>query len=381
MRHDSLIEPDVEGPRERFRRFAEMVLAPHAAQSDQTGLLEPRVIDAMCGEGLLGAPVSVEHGGSGMSMIDYGLLTAEVARVCAASRTLLTVHNLVALTLQRWGRSSLKTGLLADLATGRALAAIALSEPDAGSDIQSISTTITPELGGYRLNGRKSWVSFGMIADWFLVFGLSPSGGVALMVAASTPGLSRRPELEMTGARAGMMAHLDFDNCFIADEHMVARPGFGLSHVASTAVDHGRYSVDWGGVGVAEACLDLTMRHLRARRQFGQAMADLPLAKAAVSQMFVDARAARHLCHAAGELRDQHSADALVETMAAKYFAAGAAARAANTAVRLHGARGLLASHPVQRLLRDAKVLEIIEGGPELHELLIAAQLGPKGVP
>jgi alkylation response protein AidB-like acyl-CoA dehydrogenase len=363
-------------PRPAFRRFAETFVAPHAAASDAAARLDGEVIEAIRREGFLGAPVSAACGGRGMTMVDYGLLTAEVARACASARTLLTVHNMVALTLERWAGAAMKAGLLESLARGRALAAFALSEPDGGSDIQSITTTIAAAPGGFRLNGRKAWTSFGMLADWFLVFGQSDGGSLAVMVPADAPGLSRRAEPDMTGTRASLIAHLEFDDCRVPSENRVGRPGFGLSHVAATALDHGRYSVAWAGVGIIEACLEATRAFLGSRHQFGRCMADLPLAKAAVSRMFVDGRAARQLCLSAGALRDRRSADALVETMAAKYFASAAAARAANAAVRLHGARGLLASHPVQRLLRDAKVLEVIEGGEEIHELLIASQLG-----
>ena len=373
-----MIGDPIKERRVGFRRFADTFVAPYAAESDARGELAPDVIDAIRRAGYLGAPLSADVGGRGMSMVDYGLLTAELGRACGSARTLLTVHNLVALTLQRWTGPAFKTGLLRDLAEGRALAAIALSEPDAGSDIRSISTKITVVPNGFRVTGRKAWTSFGMLADWFLVFGITQGGGMAVMVPANVAGLSRWPVEDMTGTRAALIAHLEFKECFVAAENAVGRPGFGLSHIAATALDHGRYSVAWGGVGVADACLALTVGYLKNRRQFGERMADLPLAKAAISRMFVDARAARQLCLSAGGLRDLHSDEALVETLAAKYFATACAARAANAAVRLHGARGLLASHPTQRLLRDAKVLEIIEGGEEVHELLIASQLRPE---
>jgi hypothetical protein len=373
VRDGRLDPPQGAGP--PFRAFAQREIAPFAAASDATGNLAAAAADALRREGFLGAPVSPENGGLGMSAVDYGLLTAEVGRACASARTLLTVHNLVALTLQRWAGAALRRTLLRDLASGRKLAAIALSEPAAGSDIQAIEATAALEGGAYRLRGRKAWTSFGLTADWLLVFAQSDQGSVALMASSDTPGLSRHPITNMSGIRGGAMADLQFDDCLVPRENLVGRPGFGLSHVAATALDHGRYSVAWGAVGLADACLDTAWDYLRGRRQFGERMADLPLAQAALSRMFVDARAARQLCLSAGRLRDERSADALVETLAAKYFSAGVAVRAANANARLRGARGLTASDPAQRLLRDAKVLEVIEGGVELHELLIARQL------
>jgi hypothetical protein len=143
-------------------------------------------------------------------------------------------------------------------------------------------------------------------------------------------------------------------------------------------LDQGRYSVAWGAVGIAEACLAETAKYLSERRQFGGRMIDLPLARAKLTRIIAESRAARQLCLNAGRLRDAKSPDALVETMIAKYVSTAAAGRIANIAVSLHGARGLSNEYPVERLLRDAKAMEIIEGGEEIHELLISAQLIPE---
>jgi glutaryl-CoA dehydrogenase (non-decarboxylating) len=358
-----------------YRRLVAEYVLPHARSSDCAGRLDPLVVEALRQHGWLGAPASPEHGGGGLDMVSYGLLTGEVGRACSSARTLLTVHNLVALTVQRWAGPALRRTLLPLLAQGKQIAALALSEPDAGSDIQAINSTLIRDGESFRLNGVKTWTSFGLLADWFLVFARSAEGAVALMISADAPGLSRQAITDVIGTRASMLAELHFDNCMVQPDQIVGRPGFGLSHVAATALDHGRYSVAWGAVGLIDACLVATLAHLAGRRQFGERMLDLPLARAAISRIFIDSRAARQLCLSAGILREARDPEALLETMVAKCFAAAAAVRCANAAVRLHGARGLSEAHDVERLLRDAKVIEIVEGSEEIHELLIASQI------
>lgn len=361
--------------RTRYRAYAQKFIAPKAAEADRCGRLDPEVVDALRCEGFLGAPMAQEYGGLGMDMVSYGLLNAEIGRTCSSCRTLLTVHNLVGLTLQRWGNPFIRREVLPDLSAGRKVAAIAMSESPAGSDISSMRTMLSSNGATLRLEGQKAWTSFGLLADWFLVFAQSEDGPVAVLIPADSPGLARQPMTAVTGIRGNMLAELTFQNCPVEPQQIVGKPGFGFSHISTCALDHGRYSVAWGAVGVAEACLSETVRYLSERQQFGGRMIDLPLARASLSQMMVKSRAARQLCMAAGRLRAAKSPDALLETMVAKYFAAGAAAWIANAAVRLHGARGLSCDYAVERFLRDAKAMEIIEGGEEVLELLIAAQL------
>jgi alkylation response protein AidB-like acyl-CoA dehydrogenase len=161
-------------------------------------------------------------------------------------------------------------------------------------------------------------------------------------------------------------------------ENLVGRAGFGLSHVAASALDYGRYSVAWGCVGLLRACLEASVRHAHERRQFGSLLKDHQLIRRMLTDMMTDARAARLLCLRAGNLKDAGDPSASVETLVAKYFAARAAMRAAGDAVQIHGAVGCSAESPVSRYFRDAKVMEIIEGSNEIQQLTIAdyAHLG-----
>jgi alkylation response protein AidB-like acyl-CoA dehydrogenase len=252
------------------------------------------------------------------------------------------------------------------------LCALALSEPDVGSDAAGVKTEARLEGEEYVLNGRKKWITFGQIAQLFLVLARCDGKLASFIVPSDSPGFSRRPINGVVGTRASLLAELEFKDCRVPASFLTGRIGFGLSHVVSTALDQGRYSVAWGSVGIAQACLDATLEYTASRHQFGVHLREHQLVQRKLTDMIVETRAARLLCYRAGYLRQIADPDATAETLVAKYFAARAAVRAANDAVQLHGANGLSDEYPVARYLRDAKVMEIIEGSTQIQQITIA---------
>jgi glutaryl-CoA dehydrogenase (non-decarboxylating) len=178
--------------------------------------------------------------------------------------------------------------------------------------------------------------------------------------------------MDVLGLRASMLAELRLEGCRVPRENVVGRAGFGFSHVASTALDHGRYSVAWGCVGIAQACLDACLRYTSERRQFGSYLKDHQLIQQMLTDIITNVRAARLLCLNAGCLRDAGDPRAVVETTIAKYFASTSAARAAHDAVQIHGANGCGSEYPVERYFRDSKIMEIIEGSTQMQQVTIA---------
>jgi glutaryl-CoA dehydrogenase (non-decarboxylating) len=356
-----------------FRAFTAAEIAPHAGRWDREEAIPLELIRRLRERGYLGSNVSPDHGGLGRDMITYGLLTEEIAKGCSSVRSLLTVHDMVAHAVQRWGSREQKERWLPRLARGEILGALALSEPHAGSDAKSIETTATENAGdGWVLDGRKKWTTFGQIADLFLIFAQAgDEKPAAFLVERETPGLTVRPLQGILGTRASMLAEIELRGCRVAQESLVGRIGFGISHVAAAALEHGRYSVAWGSVGIAQACLDACRSYAAERRQFGVPLADHQLIRRLLADMIVDVRAARLLCLRAGWLRDAADPGAFMETMAAKYFASRVAVRAANDAVQLHGANGCSDDYPVGRYLRDAKVMEIIEGSTQIQQITL----------
>jgi alkylation response protein AidB-like acyl-CoA dehydrogenase len=368
------LDAEAERARAEFRAVVNACIAPQAARADKEGVLPGETLRALRSLKALGATLDAEFGGAGLSAGLYGLLTVEVARGCGAARTLMTVHELTAQTLARFARGALKAEYLPSLARGALLGAVAFSEPDAGTDLAGVSTTVTFKPDCAVVNGAKSWVSAGVIADLFLVLGRSEKGPVAVVLRADAPGLKRTPRPDMVALRGSMMADLEINDCEIPLDHVLAKPGQGISHIAMHALDHGRHSVAWGAAGVAEACLASAMEFARTRTLDGKRLGEHDLARALITRMAVGTRSALLLCWKAGELRDARRPEAILETMIAKYAAVEAANMAARTVQRLHGARGLSSDHPLERWTRDVRALEIIEGSVEALEIVIGAQ-------
>jgi len=355
-----------------FRAFVNEEIVPNADRYDREERVEPEAIKKLAAQGMLGAVLPVEFGGAGMDAITFGLLNEEVGRGCSSLRSLLTVHSMVASAILKWGSKAQKERWLRKLAAGEAIAAFALTEPDAGSDAKSIQASATSSDSFYTLNGRKKWITFGQIADLFLVFAQNKGRAAAFLVESDRPGISIKPITGILGVRGSMLAEVTLEDCRIPGEGLLAREGFGLSHVAASALDYGRYSVACGCVGLAQACLDASVEYTSKREQFGTYLKDHQLIRQMITEMVTGIKAARLLCYQAGYLRDKGDPNSIMEISIAKYFSSRVAAKAASDAVQIHGANGCSSDYPVQRYMRDAKIMEIIEGSTQIQEITIA---------
>ena len=356
-----------------FRAFAREAIIPEADRYDQEERTPVELIRKIAQQGYLGALAPVENGGAGMDMITFGLLNEEIGRACSSVRSLLTVHSMVTYAIAKWGSKRQKATWLHRLAAGELIGAFGLSEPNVGSDAKSVETTATPCGDCYILNGTKRWITYGQIAGLFLIFARCEGKISAFLVERDAPGFSTKPIFGMLGTRASMLAELHLHNCEIPKENMLGGLGFGLATVATSALDIGRYSVACGCVGIAQACLDASLHYTSKRKQYGVYLKDHQLIQQMITNMIVNVKAARLLCYQAGYLKDIGDPSTVMETWTAKYFASLAATKAANDAVQIHGALGCSTEYPVQRYLRDAKIMEIIEGSTQIQQINIAS--------
>ncbi|WP_375476973.1 acyl-CoA dehydrogenase family protein [uncultured Nostoc sp.] len=355
-----------------FRAFVNQEICPDAGEWDSKEFTPPELIKKIAQRGFLGAILPQEYGGQGMDMITYGILNEEIGRGCSSIRSLLTVHNMVAHALCKWGNKSQKQYWLPKFASGETIAAFALSEPNVGSDAKSVETTATLAGDVYVLNGQKKWITYGQIADVFLVFAKCEGKPTAFLVEKNSPELSVKPMSGILGVRASMSAELHFNNCQVSLENLVGKLGFGFSYIAATALDYGRYSVASGCVGIAQACLEACIKYTNERKQFGVYLKEHQLIRQMISQMITNVKAARLLCYQAGYLKDINDPNSILETSIAKYFASTVATKIANDAVQIHGGNGCNSEYPVERYLRDSKIMEIIEGTTQIQEITIA---------
>ncbi|MBW4569117.1 MAG: acyl-CoA dehydrogenase family protein [Tolypothrix carrinoi HA7290-LM1] len=355
-----------------FRAFVNQEICPDAGEWDRKEFTPPKLIIKIAERGFLGAILPHEYGGQGMDMITYAILNEEIGRGCSSVRSLLTVHNMVAHALCKWGNKFQKQYWLPKFASGEMIAAFALSEPNVGSDAKSVETTATLADDAYILNGQKKWITYGQIADVFLVFAKCEGKPTAFLVEKNSPGLSVKPMSGILGVRASMSAELQFNNCHVSLENLVGKLGFGFSYIAATALDYGRYSVASGCVGIAQACLEACIKYTNERKQFGVYLKEHQLIRQMISQMIANVKAARLLCYQAGYLKDINDPNSIMETSIAKYFASIVATKIANDAVQIHGGNGCSSEYPVERYLRDSKIMEIIEGSTQIQEITIA---------
>jgi alkylation response protein AidB-like acyl-CoA dehydrogenase len=358
--------------RAEFRAFVDAEIAPHADLHDREERLSEDVIRKMAAQGYLGATVPAAYGGQVMDAITFGLLNEEIGRGCTAARGLITVQSMATRVIDRWGSDAQKTRWLRELATGQKIGAFALTEPEHGCDAANIEATAEQTDGGFVINGRKRWISYGQIADVFLVFAQTEKRVSAFLVERDTPGLTVEPMKGLLGARGSMLAELRFEDCRVAAENLVARLGFGLVPVGFTALDVGRYSIAWGAVGLAQACLDSSIQYTKRRKQFGVRLRDHQLIKRMITDMMTDITAARLMCCQAGVLSETDDRDSLNNMCMAKYHATNMAVRVTNAAVQMHGANGYSRDYPVERFYRDAKIGQMIEGSNEMLQLMIS---------
>ncbi|GGO22435.1 acyl-CoA dehydrogenase [Microbispora rosea subsp. aerata] len=364
---------------ESFLEFTASRIAPYAGDWDNARRLPRDVISALGEAGHLGALVPAEYGGSGMDLIEFGLLNEAIGTGCSSVRSVVTVHSMVCRAVQRWGSREQRERWLPRLASGEWVGAFALSEPGAGNDAARIGTTARRDGEHYVLDGTKKWITYAQAADVFLVFGHDEGRFAAFLVERDTPGLTVVPIDDVLGTRASMLAELRFTGCRVPRTALLGRVGFGLSAVATDALEIGRYSVAWGSVGLAQACLEASVRYAGERRQFGAPLIKHQLIQRLITDMATSVSAARLLCVQAGELKSADHPDAVTAVWMAKYFASTAASRAASDAVQIQGANGCDPAGSAQRLFRDAKIAEIIEGSTQIQQTTIASLVSQAG--
>ena len=355
-----------------FRAFVNREIVPYADSWDREERTPPEPIAQLARNGYLGALIPVESGGRGFDAISYGLLNEEVGRGCSSLRNLLTVHCMIGQVILRWGTRNQKDYWLPRLAAGETIAAFGLTEPNVGSDAKSLEATAKLSGDSYILNGQKLWTTYGQVANLFLVFAQCEGRPTAFLVDRESPGFSVKPITGMLGVRASMLADLFMNDCRIPKDNLVGRVGLGISHIGSYALDYGRYSVAWGCVGIAQACLEACLRYTSERKQFGVYLKEHQLIQQMMTGMITNLDAARLLCFQAGYLKDIGDPRSIMETTIAKYFASTMVTKVANDAVQIHGANGISSKYPVQRYLRDSRIMEIVEGSTQIQEMTIA---------
>ena len=349
---------------------------PGARQRDAAESFDAALYRKVGDLGLTGLGIAPERDGGGGGLLQTAIATEELARFDPSmSLTLLASLSLATIGIERFGTDAQKEQYVPPLARGESVGAFCLTEPNAGSDAASGSTHAAPKDGGYLLNGAKTYITNGDVADTLLVFATAEPGSrakgiVSLIVEAGAPGLEARKQHGKLGMRASTTSDIYFDDVFVPDENLVAPAGEGFK-VAMQILDASRPIIGAQAVGIAQGAFDLAMKHVNQRKQFGQTIAGFQGVQWMLADMATQLEAARLLTYQAASLHDDGLPFAKQASMA-KLFASETATRVADMALQLHGGIGYFKESPVERYYRDAKVTEIYEGTSQIQRLVIS---------
>ncbi len=364
---------DVQLTRQReFREFVAREVAPAAADWDRAEKIPAATVASLASAGYLGSTIPAKFGGQGWDTVTFGLLNEAFGRASASLTDLLTVQAMVAMTVLKWGSEEQKSRWLPGLARGEIIGAFALTEPGAGSDLQSLQTQFTPAGDGtYRLSGQKTWISYGQTAGLFLVIGYAGSLPLACLLPRESAGVTVEPVTGMLGFRAAGLARVSFAEVTIPAANVLGRPGAALSFIAPVGLQYGRISTACSALGLLRGCFEEAATRAATRKVGTAAVGDFGMIRSLLARMGTDLHAAGLLCLAACRATDDRLPEAFTRALMAKYFSSQAAVRAAADAVQIWGAAGCHEDAPVSRYYRDAKILEIIEGTTQIHEELL----------
>jgi acyl-CoA dehydrogenase len=369
---------DQRALQETARRFARTEIAPVAAKLDRTETFPQAICEKAFELGLVNYCIPAELGGPGLSHLDQVIVTEEIAAGCAAVATTLTCNDLANIPIALYGTPEQRRRLLAPFTERLRYASFCLTEPGAGSDPGALATRATREGDSYVLEGTKCFITNGGVADQFTVFAtvdpkLGRRGLSCFVVEGRPAGLSVAKKEEKMGQRASNTVMLHFDGVRVPAANRIGAEGEGFQ-VAMGTLDQSRPLTAIFAVGIARAALEHAVAHARERKQFGRPIADQQAVQFMLADMASDIEAARLLAWKAAWLLDSGKKNTLVSSHA-KRFAADMAMRATTDAVQIFGGYGYTSEYPVEKLMRDAKLIQIYEGTSQIQRLVIAREL------
>jgi alkylation response protein AidB-like acyl-CoA dehydrogenase len=378
----TLLNEEEQMLREMVREFAERELAPRARAMDEAGRMDPDLIPQLFELGIMGVEIPERWGGTGASFFAAVLAVEELSRVDPAVGVLVDVQNtLINNCILRYGSDEQKDRYLPRLAQDT-VGAYALSEAGSGSDAFALATRATPADGGWRLNGRKMWITNGGEAGLFLVFANArPEQGyrgiTAFLVERDFPGVTVGKKEDKLGIRASSTVELILDDVHVPDPNVLGAVGAGYK-VAIETLNEGRIGIGAQMLGLAQGALDHTLRYVKERQQFGRPIADFQGVQFQLAQMRTELEATRLLVYNAARLKDAGQ-PYLVEAAMAKLYASQAAQRIASQCIDLFGGYGFTREYPVEKLYRDAKIGTIYEGTSNMQLQTIAKYILRQG--
>ncbi|MCI2808200.1 isovaleryl-CoA dehydrogenase [Eoetvoesiella caeni] len=379
------LNQDLDMLRDAVHRFAQAEIAPRAAQADKSDSFPMDLWPKLGQLGLLGITAPAEYGGLGLGYLAHMIAMEEISRASAAVALSYGAHsNLCVNQIARHGTPEQKRAYLPKLIRGEHIGALAMSEPNAGSDVASMALGARKQGGRYLLNGTKMWITNGPDADTMVVYAKTDPqkhqhGITAFIVEKSFKGFSVAQKLDKLGMRGSHTGELVFQDCEVPEENILGRLDQGIG-VLMSGLDSERAVLAAGPLGIMAAVMDLVLPYIHERRQFGQAIGQFQLIQGKVADLYTTLQASRAFCHAVGKALDEAAGPEQMRALrkdcaALILYCAENATRMAGEGIQILGGNGYINDYPAGRLWRDAKLYEIGAGTSEIRRMLIGREL------
>jgi len=365
--------------RDLARQIAEERIVPVRAELDETGEFPWDIMKTLAQSDLFGLFIPEEYGGLGKGSLELAIAVEELSRACLGVSTTYAANALGTYPILLFGTDAQKKKFLPDIAAGKRLVAFGLTEANAGSDAGGTQTTAKLDGNEYVINGTKQWITNGGEAEVYTIIAITdrskgPRGASAFVVEKGTPGFTFGKKENKMGIRASATTELIFDNCRIPKENLIGKEGTGFL-VAMKTLDNSRTGVGSQGVGVAQGAFDEAVKFARQRVQFGHPVITFQAVQHMLADMATSIEAARALVYAVSRLVDSGAKDVSKESAMAKVFATDVAMKVTVDAVQVMGGSGYMKEYPVEKMMRDAKILQIYEGTNQIQRNVIGQAL------
>ena len=377
---DFSLTEDQQAFQSTARQFAHGEMMPYARDWDEGSVFPVETLRAAAALGFGGIYVKEDVGGSALTRLDAALIFEELAQGCTSTAAYISIHNMVAWMIDSFGSEAARKKFLPKLTTMAHFASYCLTEPGSGSDAASLTTKARRDGNHYVLDGAKAFISGGGISDIYVVMVRTGEGGPrgisCIVVEKGAPGLSYGAQEKKLGWKSQPTAMVMFDNCRVPAGNLIGKEGEGFK-IAMAGLDGGRLNIGACSLGGAQFCLDRTVAYMKERKQFGSRLADFQALQFRIADYATEIEAARLLLHRAAVAVGAHEPDAATLAAKAKRLATDTGFEVVNGCLQLHGGYGYLNDHPIERVLRDVRVHQILEGTNEIMRMIIGrAMLG-----
>jgi len=369
---------EIEAIRDTARKFAQKEIMPRVAQDEESHAFQEDLVKKMGELGFFGCPIPEEYGGSDLGFLAHTVVTEEISKVSGSLRAAFNMQTMgVAREIFQFGTEEQKKKYIPKLVSAQHLGCIGITEPNAGSDVGGIKTKAVKKGNRYVLSGSKNWITYAQVADIGLIYAYTDSskkyrGMSAFIVDIRSKGVSVGPTAEKLGWRSCPTGEIFFDDVEVAEENLLGmEEGKGFECVMAS-LNNTRLTAAAGAVGVSQALIDEAVKYANEREQFGKPIGKFQMVQEELARMIVETEASRLMTYRCAAQKDDGLIHNTLETSMAKYYSCDVASKVADGALRILGAYGYSSEYPVERLFRDAKLYQILEGSANIQKMIIA---------